>query len=369
MTDIAATGSPRKLTRGQAFVLTAAFVPMVATGGFGAIGTFSNISHMYGKGTAAGAVAAGEGATAVLALVLLGLTMLGQASPWPVRAGLWALPAAASAMSAMAAPDASRMVIYALTPMGMSVSAEGAAFLARRIVVHRDGRDPEAERKTAELVQALAYHRARAANHPDAKVQAQSERESWKLAEKVGVGDVTLGARLVNVQRERVTEGADAALAAMFGTPVTATVTPLESAAATTPVLPPSDTAGGVEDTQVNTLPPGPTSGCDDGRDDNVTPDSEPLAEDTRESRNEEVHLPAVTLADVAMVAGVTVPEPGATLSDEQLVVVLRFLRHSQNPPLSYRQAATEFRGQGFKGAEDRVREAWTTLMAAESTS
>ncbi|MFE4682237.1 hypothetical protein ACFRNJ_15570 [Streptomyces sp. NPDC056721] len=369
MTGTPVAMSPRKLTRGQTLVLTAAFVPMLATGGFGAIGTFSNISHMYGKGTAAGAVAAGEGATAVLALVLLGLTMLGQASPWPVRAGLWALPAAASAMSAMAAPDAGRMVIYALTPMGMSVSAEGAAFLARRIVVHRDGRDPEGERKTAQLVQALAYHRARAANHPDAKVQAESERESWKLAEKVGVGDVTLGARLVDVQRERVTEGADAALAVMFGTPVTPTVTALESDAVTAPALLPSDTARDEVDTQVNALPADVPGGCDDGCDAAVTPDAESSTEDEDQPRDEEVHLSAVTLADVALVAGVTVPEPGATLSDAQLVVVLRFLRHSQNPPLSYRQAATEFRGQGFKGAEDRVREAWTTLMAAESTS
>ncbi|MFE2991158.1 hypothetical protein [Streptomyces sp. NPDC059262] len=369
MTGTPVAMSPRKLTRGQAFVLTAAFAPMLTTGGFGAIGTFSNVSHMYGKGTAAGAVAAGEGATAVLALVLLGLTMLGQASPWPVRAGLWALPAAASAMSAMAAPDPGRMVIYALTPMGMSVSAEGAAFLARRIVVHRDGRDPEAERKTARLVQALAYHRARAANHPDAKVQAESERESWKLAEKVGVGDVTLGARLVDVQRERVTEGADAALAAMFGTPVTPTVTPLESTPVTAPALLPSDTTRNGEDTQVNALSADVSSGCDDGCDAAVTPDAEPSTEDEEEPRDEEVHLSAVTLADVALVAGVTVPEAGATLSPGQLVVVLRFLRHSQNPPLSYRQAATEFRGQGFKGAEERVREAWTTLMAAESTS
>ncbi|MFZ3596918.1 hypothetical protein [Streptomyces sp. BH104] len=364
MTGISAAVSPRKLTLGQAGVLTAAFVPMVATGGVGAVGTFSNISHMYGKGTAAGAVAAGEGATAVLALVLLGLTMLGQASPWAVRAGLWALPAAASAMSAMAAPDAGRMVIYALTPMGMSVSAEGAAFLARRIVVHRDGRDPEAERRTAGLVQALAYHRARAANHPDARVQKTSERKSWKLAEKVGVGDVTLGARLVNVQRERVTEGADAALAAMFGTPVT----PLDSAPTTAVSLPPSDTLRDADDTQVNALPPGAEGERDDGRDATVTADDEQPAQDSEEAPDEEVHLPAVTLADVAMVAGVTVPEPGATLTDEQLVVVLRFLRHAQNPPLSYRQAAAEFRGQGFKGAEDRVREAWTALMATEST-
>lgn len=69
------------LTMAQRVVLTAAFVPMLATGIAGGVGTYSNISRAYGTGTALGAVAAGEGATAVLALVLLGLTMLGQSSP------------------------------------------------------------------------------------------------------------------------------------------------------------------------------------------------------------------------------------------------------------------------------------------------
>ncbi|MEU8571068.1 conjugal transfer protein [Streptomyces pathocidini] len=206
-----------KLTRVQVGVLAAAFVPMLATGVFGGIGTYSNIGHAYGKGTALGALAAGEGATAVLALVLLGLTMLGQSSPRIVRAGLWALPAAAAVMGAMAAPDPGRTVIYALTPMGMSVSAEGMAFLARRIVVHTDGRDAENERRTADLVQALAYHRARATQHPSDRVKKWSERKSWRLARKVGVGDTALGSRLLDVQRDRVTAGADAALGSMFG--------------------------------------------------------------------------------------------------------------------------------------------------------
>ncbi|MGW0419632.1 conjugal transfer protein [Streptomyces sp. NPDC003015] len=208
--------NPRPLTRMQIGVLVAAFVPMLATGVIGGIGTYSNIGHAYGKGTALGALAAGEGATAVLALVLLGLTMLGQSSPRVVRVGLWALPAAASVMGAMAAPDPARTVIYALTPMGMSVSAEGMAFLARRIVVHTDGRDAESERKAADLVQALAYHRARAANHPSNRVQWWSERKSWRLARRVGIGDAALGSRLLDVQRDRVTEGANAALASMF---------------------------------------------------------------------------------------------------------------------------------------------------------
>ncbi|MEU0003720.1 conjugal transfer protein [Streptomyces sp. NPDC006314] len=213
------------LTKVQIGVLTAAFVPMLATGVIGGIGTYSNIGHAYGRGTALGALGAGEGATAVLALVLLGLTLLGQSSPRVVRAGLWALPAAASAMGAMAAPDTGRLVIYALTPLGMSVSAEGMAFLARRIVVHTDGRDAEMERRTADLVQALAYHRARAAQHPSSRVQWWSERKSWRLARKIGVGDAALESRLLDVQRDRVTEGADAALASMFTTSATPALT------------------------------------------------------------------------------------------------------------------------------------------------
>ncbi|MBI0297125.1 conjugal transfer protein [Streptomyces sp. PRKS01-29] len=207
----------KRLSKVQVGVLTAAFVPMLATGVVGGIGTYSNIGHAYGRGTALGALGAGEGATAVLALVLLGLTMLGQSSPRVVRIGLWALPAAAAVMGAMAAPDPGRTVIYALTPMGMSVSAEGMAFLARRIVVHTDGRDAENERHTADIVQALAYHRARAAHHPSDRIKWWSERKSWRLARKVGVGDAALGSRLLDVQRDRITAGADAALGSMFG--------------------------------------------------------------------------------------------------------------------------------------------------------
>ncbi|GAA3392221.1 conjugal transfer protein [Streptomyces roseoviridis] len=215
-----ATGKP--LSRVQKLVLGVAFVPMLATGGAGAYGTYTNIKAAYGSGTAVGAVAAGEGATAVLAVVLLGLTLLGQSAPAVIRAGLWALPAAASAMSAMAATGAGEIVIYALTPLAMTASAEGAAFLARRIVVYRDGRDAEAERRAAEVVQALAYHRARAANHPDEKVRRQSELESWKLAKRVGSGDLALGEKLLDVQRTQLTTGAKAALTAMYAITPTA---------------------------------------------------------------------------------------------------------------------------------------------------
>ncbi|MFB6628636.1 conjugal transfer protein [Streptomyces sp. NPDC056362] len=225
-----AAGKP--LSRLQKGVLGAAFVPMVATGGAGGYGTFTNIKAAYGSGTAVGAVAAGEGATAVLAIVLLGLTLLGQSSPRVIRAGLWALPAAAAAMSATAATSLGEVVIYALTPMGMTASAEGAAFLARRIVVYRDGHDAEAEAHTAAIVQALAYHRARAVNHPGEWTRKRSERASWRLARKVGTGDHTLGARLVDVQRDHLTAGADSALADMFGLP--SATGPVDAAAAIT---------------------------------------------------------------------------------------------------------------------------------------
>ncbi|MFG3254945.1 conjugal transfer protein [Streptomyces sp. NPDC048172] len=215
---------------------------MLATGIAGGVGTFSNIGAAYGKGTALGAVSAGEGATAVLALVLLGLTMLGQSSPRIVRAGLWALPAAASAMAAMAAPDVGRTVIYAVTPMGMTVAAEGMAFLARRIVVHQDGRDAEAEARAAGVVRELAYQRAVAANHPDKKVKKKAEREAWKLARQVGMGDVELSARLLHVQRERVIVGADAALEAMFVAPAPeAPALPTGPTQMAAPALPPVD--------------------------------------------------------------------------------------------------------------------------------
>lgn len=235
------TGRP--LTKTQKVVLAAAFVPMLGTGVAGGIGTYTNIESAYGAGTAVGAVAAGEGATAVLALVLLGLTLLGQSSPVVVRAGLWLLPAAASAMSVTAAEDLGQSVIYAVTPMGMTVAAEGMAFLARRIVVHQSGRDVEADARAADLVQALAYHRAAAASHPNERVRKRSERRSWGLARKVGQGDPALAGRLLEIQRTRLQSGADDALAAMFG----GSTTPTGNGEAPTPTAP-APPAGNAEE-------------------------------------------------------------------------------------------------------------------------
>ncbi|WP_371098884.1 hypothetical protein [Streptomyces sanglieri] len=75
---------------------------------------------------------------------------------------------------------------------------------------------------------------------------------------------------------------------------------------------------------------------------------------------------PTVTLADLASVAGVPVPEPDQPLTDEQLDVVLRHLRYSDDPPKSYRQARDAFRRAGFVGSEQRVRIAFGALLAQE---
>ncbi|MFP8882553.1 hypothetical protein [Streptomyces mangrovi] len=207
------------LSGGQKAVLGIAGALMLATAGIGAYGTYTNIKAEFGNGaTAAGMVAAGEGATLVLALVMVGVTLLGQGSPAPVRIGLWLAPVVASVVGLSVADNGTEAVIYGVSPMGMCVAAEGLGFLARRIVVYRTGTDAEAMRRNAEAVQQLAYHRAVADGHPDDKVRGKAEKAAWKLARKVGVGDLELGSRLVAVQRERLTDGADAALLGMFGT-------------------------------------------------------------------------------------------------------------------------------------------------------
>lgn len=74
----------------------------------------------------------------------------------------------------------------------------------------------------------------------------------------------------------------------------------------------------------------------------------------------------AVTLEELAAVAGVSTPEPGEHLTDRQVDVVLRHLRYRDDPPLSYRQAVAAFREAGFVGSEKRVRRAWGSLLSIE---
>lgn len=205
------------LTSGQKGMLAAAVIPMIATGAVGALGTYTNIEAEFGRSeTALGVVGAGEGLALVLALIVIGLTMLGQAIPTMVRIGMWAVPLAAAIVGLSVADNTTERVIYSITPMAMCISAEGLGLLARRIVIHRTGIDAEALRRNAETIQRIAYHRARAKNHPWALVRKHSDLKAWRLARRVGLGDITLGAQLVGVQRGRLTQGADEALAGML---------------------------------------------------------------------------------------------------------------------------------------------------------
>ncbi|MBK3584237.1 conjugal transfer protein [Streptomyces sp. MBT57] len=219
-----------KLTRGQAVILSAAALPMVAVGAFGGAGTYSNIVEEFNRAaTAIGVVAAGEGVTLVLALVMVGVTMLGQAAPTPVRLGLWVAPIGAGLTGVVVADDFTEAVVYGMTPLAMSAAAEGLGFLARRVVVYTTGVDMEAQRRNAATMQRLAFHQARAAKHPDKRVKWWSERASWRLARRVGHGDAQLGHSLVEVQRDQLTRGAGAALADMYALPATAAVTTVDA--------------------------------------------------------------------------------------------------------------------------------------------
>ncbi|MET7731236.1 hypothetical protein ABZT02_07690 [Streptomyces sp. NPDC005402] len=230
--------STRELTKGQTHVLRAAAVAMVVVGGFGAWGTYSNAAaEFHRQATAAGVVAAGEGLTLILALIMLGRTMLGQPSPFVVRGGMWLAPLSAACIGITIASDVREAAVYAVTPLAMSGAAEGLGLIARSIVVYRTGVDAEAMRRNADAARQLAFNRAVAEKHPGGWKKKAAVRRYWRLAKYVGVGDAELGAGLVDVQRVRVRDGADAALADMYG--VTA---PAAAASQSTEVRPASAT-------------------------------------------------------------------------------------------------------------------------------
>ncbi|MFF2933518.1 conjugal transfer protein [Streptomyces mirabilis] len=223
-------GNP--VTWGQGIVLGAAAVAMVVVGAFGAWGTYSNaVSAFHRQATAAGVVAAGEGLTLILALIMLGRTMLNQASPGIVRAGMWVAPVSASFIGISIANDTREAAVYAVTPLAMSGAAEGLGLIARSVVVYRTGLDAEVMRRNADTARQLAFNRAVADSHPGERRRKWAVRRYWRLAKYVGVGDAELGAGLVDVQRVRVRDGADAALATMYGgQPDKPSVSPAEPA-------------------------------------------------------------------------------------------------------------------------------------------
>ncbi|MGW4876567.1 hypothetical protein ACWEPI_08425 [Streptomyces sp. NPDC004262] len=212
----------RKLTWGQGLVLGVASVAIVVVGGVGAWGTYTNaVSAFHRQATAAGVVAAGEGLTLILAVIMLGRTMLGMASPAVVRGGMWLAPLSATCIGLAIADNARESAVYAVTPLAMSGAAEGLGLIARSIVVYRTGVDAEVIRRNADVARQLAYQRAVADKHPGDWRKKAAVRRYWRLAKFVGIGDTELGAGLVEVQRIRVVDGADAALASMYGAPAT----------------------------------------------------------------------------------------------------------------------------------------------------
>jgi hypothetical protein len=224
----------RKLTAGQRTVFITATVPMLAAGGVGAWGTYTNIAAEFGRAaTALGVVAAGEGVTLVLALVMVLLTMLGQAAPLPVRVGLWLAPVAAAVVGVVVADTLTEAVVYGITPMAMCGSAEGLGLVARRIFVYRTDADIEAQRRNADVMRRIAYQRARAERHPWRWVRRWSALAAWRLMRRAGEGDAVLGVGLIEVQRDRLTEGADLAIGSMLATGST---TPTLTAAAVEPI-------------------------------------------------------------------------------------------------------------------------------------
>jgi hypothetical protein len=206
------------LTRGQCTVLLVTAVPIVAVGVAGAVGTYSNARSVLGsRETAMGLVAAGEGATLVAALVMLVVTMLGQSAPRTVRAALWLLPLVASVLGLVIASGVTTAVVYGLTPLAMTASAEGISFLARRVVVYRTGVDAEALRRDAEVARRLNWHQAASDHHPSWVRRKLSKRASWSLAGQSGAHDSGLPDAIVERQRGIIVRGADRALTQMFG--------------------------------------------------------------------------------------------------------------------------------------------------------
>lgn len=99
-----------------------------------------------------------------------------------------------------------------------------------------------------------------------------------------------------------------------------------------------------------------------------VTPPTATQDETDAESRVGQVPVEdGMSLADLALAASVDLPKKGVILSDEQIDVVLRWLRYDMQPPRSYRQAVEAFRRHGFQGGEHRIRRIWGEIETREN--
>jgi len=219
-----------KLSWGQIVVLALAAVPMAAVGIAGGVATYANMSRVLPgeAATALGMVAAGEGATLIAALVALAVTLMGQHTPTITRVAMWLLPVIASVVGVALAPEGNHteMVIMGVTPLAMTVAGEGVAFVARRVVARRTGVDLEQQRRAGLLV----WHTNRA-QHGNWIGRRLSTVAVWRLTREFATTDPATVALIGETIRLRITQGADANLAAVLTrtetAPQTALTTPL----------------------------------------------------------------------------------------------------------------------------------------------
>ncbi|MFD5468229.1 helix-turn-helix domain-containing protein [Kitasatospora sp. NPDC127059] len=214
------TPAHQRISTPARVVLGFIFAVMGAVGVVGAIATFFNMdAAFHSSGTALGVVAAGEGATAVLGLTLVGLTLITRPYPAGLRLGLWLIPLAGSVTGAVVAltqHDYKHAMVNAVTPLAMTVAAEMAGYLARSIVVASTGIDAEADRRTGETLRRIEWHQARAAHHPSETTRKRSAKAAWKLAKGLGQNDPRLGQQLPTAYAERTATTALTALDALY---------------------------------------------------------------------------------------------------------------------------------------------------------
>ena len=228
-----------QLTKGQAAVLVTASLPMAAAGVAGGVASYFNFASLLAsKSNAISLVLAGEGATVICALVALAVTLMGQHTPGPARAGLWLIPLAASVAGVAIAPDLNTRIVMALSPLAMTAAGEGITLVARRIVAYRTGVDIEQQRRSGLLL----WHANRAANGSGLGKRI-SKAAVWRLTKQFAATDSQLSVQLGEIQRYRVSEGADNNLAAVLSG---AAVRPSERpAVAAAPQLPELSYAAG----------------------------------------------------------------------------------------------------------------------------
>lgn len=204
------TGQPTTLW--QRIVLAMTATPMAAIGIAGGIASFYNFRTILKSDSfALSVVLAGEGATLVCALVILSLTLLGQHSPRAARAGLWILPIVASVAGSLLARTGRDAIVMAVAPLAMTVAGEGLALVARRVVAFQSGTDLEQQRRSGRLL----WHSNRAVNG-SAIGRRVSRVAVWRLTRQFAETDAQLGVQLGEVLRYRITEGADANMAAVL---------------------------------------------------------------------------------------------------------------------------------------------------------